>query len=145
MKNWPIAEHTNVQSRVQCHSDILINAQDYNSGEGIQDCRGLWLMNNLCSYLRVQSRNMGFFQVRYNSRVVNYDRGGFIRLVTDQKIFNHWVVNFGAVVQELIQASKSSNPLTLSWYGLINKKRPPILNYFLKKNVLLAELTLTFD
>ena len=41
---------------------------------------------------------MGFFQVRYDSRVINYDRGGFIRLVTDQKIFNHWVVNFGAVV-----------------------------------------------
>ena len=26
---------------------------------------------------------MGYFQVRYNSRVVNYDRRGFIRLATD--------------------------------------------------------------
>ena len=25
---------------------------------------------------------MGYFQVRYNSRVVNYDRRGFIRLAT---------------------------------------------------------------
>ena len=25
---------------------------------------------------------MGYFQVRYDSRVVNYDRGGFIRLAT---------------------------------------------------------------
>ena len=35
---------------------------------------------------------MGYFQVRYNSRVVNYDRRGFIRLATgvinyDRKIF----------------------------------------------------------
>ena len=27
---------------------------------------------------------MGYFQVRYNSRVVIYDRRGFIRLATDQ-------------------------------------------------------------
>ena len=27
---------------------------------------------------------MGYFQVRYNSRVVNYDRRGFIRLTTEQ-------------------------------------------------------------
>ena len=26
---------------------------------------------------------MGYFQVRYDSRVVNYDRRGFIRLATD--------------------------------------------------------------
>ena len=26
---------------------------------------------------------MGYFQVRYNSRVVNYDRRGFIRLATE--------------------------------------------------------------
>ena len=26
---------------------------------------------------------MGYFQVRYNSRVVNYNRRGFIRLATD--------------------------------------------------------------
>ena len=26
---------------------------------------------------------MGYFQVRYNSRVVNYDRRGFLRLDTD--------------------------------------------------------------
>ena len=26
---------------------------------------------------------MGYFQVRYNSRVVNYDRRGFIRFATD--------------------------------------------------------------
>ena len=37
--------------------------------------------------LLVQSRNMGYFQARYNSRVVNYNRRGFIRLDTDQHIF----------------------------------------------------------
>ena len=26
---------------------------------------------------------MGYFQVRYDSRVVNYDRRGFIRLTTE--------------------------------------------------------------
>ena len=30
---------------------------------------------------------MGYFQVRYDSRVVNYDRIGFIRLTTDQTCF----------------------------------------------------------
>ena len=29
---------------------------------------------------------MGYFQVRYNSRVVNYDRRGFIRLATGQVV-----------------------------------------------------------
>ena len=29
---------------------------------------------------------MGNFQVRYDSRVVNYDRSGFIRLATDKNI-----------------------------------------------------------
>ena len=29
---------------------------------------------------------MGYFQVRYNSRVINYDRSGFIRLATDSEI-----------------------------------------------------------
>ena len=28
---------------------------------------------------------MGYFQVRYDSRVVNYDRRGFIRLATGTK------------------------------------------------------------
>ena len=28
---------------------------------------------------------MGYFQVRYDSRVVNYDRRGFIRLATGSK------------------------------------------------------------
>ena len=27
---------------------------------------------------------MGYFQVRYDSRVVNYDRRGFIRLATER-------------------------------------------------------------
>ena len=33
---------------------------------------------------------MGYFQVRYDSRVVNYDRRGFIRLATEHKspVFN---------------------------------------------------------
>ena len=38
---------------------------------------------------------MGYFQVRYDSRVVNYDRRGFIRLVTDGKsnmCNRQWVV-----------------------------------------------------
>ena len=30
---------------------------------------------------------MGYFQVRYNSRIVNYDRRGFIRLATDWAIY----------------------------------------------------------
>ena len=30
---------------------------------------------------------MGYFPVRYDSRVVNYDRRGFIRLATDWAIF----------------------------------------------------------
>ena len=29
---------------------------------------------------------MGYFQVRYNSRVVNYDHRGFIRLATDDSL-----------------------------------------------------------
>ena len=29
---------------------------------------------------------MGYFQVRYDSRVVNYDRRGFIRLTTGQSL-----------------------------------------------------------
>ena len=29
---------------------------------------------------------MGYFQVRYDSRVVNYDRRVFIRLATDQSL-----------------------------------------------------------
>ena len=29
---------------------------------------------------------MGYFQVRYDSKVVNYDRRGFIRLATGVKI-----------------------------------------------------------
>ena len=29
---------------------------------------------------------MGYFQVRYNSRVINYDRRGFIRLTTDSYV-----------------------------------------------------------
>ena len=36
--------------------------------------------------LQLQSRNMGYFQVRYNSRVMNYDPKGFIRLATEWKI-----------------------------------------------------------
>ena len=28
---------------------------------------------------------MGYFQVRYDSRVINYDRRGFIRLATGQR------------------------------------------------------------
>ena len=28
---------------------------------------------------------MGFFQVRYQSRDINYDRRGFIRLATEQR------------------------------------------------------------
>ena len=39
-------------------------------------------MANLINNLRLYSRNMGYFQVRY--RVVNYDRRGFIRLATEQ-------------------------------------------------------------
>ena len=31
---------------------------------------------------------MGYFPVRYDSRVVNYDRRGFIRLATDWAIFD---------------------------------------------------------
>ena len=31
---------------------------------------------------------MGYFQVRYDSRVVNYDRKGFIRLATDIRSLN---------------------------------------------------------
>ena len=34
---------------------------------------------------------MGYFPVRYNSRVVNYDRRGFIRLATG---YNSRVVNY---------------------------------------------------
>ena len=33
--------------------------------------------------LQVQSRNIGYFQVRYDSRVINYNCRGFIRLATD--------------------------------------------------------------
>ena len=33
---------------------------------------------------------MGYFQVRYDSRVVNYDRRGFIRLATDWTIFENF-------------------------------------------------------
>ena len=29
---------------------------------------------------------MGYFPVKYDSRVVNYERRGFIRLVTDQAV-----------------------------------------------------------
>ena len=29
---------------------------------------------------------MGYFQVRYNSRVINYDRRGFIRLATESYV-----------------------------------------------------------
>ena len=29
---------------------------------------------------------MGYFQVRYDSRGVNYDRRGFIRLATDEAL-----------------------------------------------------------
>ena len=32
--------------------------------------------------LRLWGRNMGYFPVRYDSRVINYDRRGFIRLAT---------------------------------------------------------------
>ena len=32
--------------------------------------------------LRLQSRNMGYFQVRYDSRVIHYDCRGFIKLAT---------------------------------------------------------------
>ena len=33
---------------------------------------------------------MGYFQVRYDSRVVNYERRGFIRLATDLAEFHHF-------------------------------------------------------
>ena len=33
---------------------------------------------------------MGYFQVRYVSRVVNYDRRGFIRLATGRNIILAW-------------------------------------------------------
>ena len=35
---------------------------------------------------------MGYFPVRYDSRVVNYDRRGFIRLATALKV---WINNYG--------------------------------------------------
>ena len=37
---------------------------------------------------------MGYFQVRYDSRVVNYDRRGFIRLATDGYIILHYIWPF---------------------------------------------------
>ena len=40
------------------------------------------LINNLRRNLQVYSHNMGYFQVKYDSRVVNYNRRGFIILTT---------------------------------------------------------------
>ena len=32
---------------------------------------------------------MGYFQIRYDSRGINYDRRGFIRLATGQTLASH--------------------------------------------------------
>ena len=38
---------------------------------------------------------MGYFPVRYDTRVVNYDRRGFIRLATDDSIFSKFFLENG--------------------------------------------------
>ena len=44
---------------------------------------------------------MGYFQVRYNSIVINYDRSGFIRLATDSEINVMQNVFVGKLVRRL--------------------------------------------
>ena len=50
---------------------------------------------------------MGYFQVRYDSRVVNYDRRGFIRLTTDFFAKNVWEPK---QAKEILNEQESSLP-----------------------------------
>ena len=61
---------------------------------------------------------MGYFQVRYDSRVVNYDRSGFIRLATGCCLIMHFITD--VVFQLIITSVKRRHSRTVlisSWHS----------------------------
>ena len=50
---------------------------------------------------------MGYFQVRYDSRVVNYDRRGFIRLATENSLLGN-MSNFEQDADTCFQLSQKN-------------------------------------
>ena len=50
---------------------------------------------------------MGYFEVRYDTRVVNYDRRGFIRLTTDVEI--KWVTEFFQKLQNFAKSGHTGS------------------------------------
>ena len=70
---------------------------------------------------------MGYFQVRYDSRVVNYDRRGFIRLATDIGIKS--VQIFQKVAQKVATAVLRNNGMFFEKAQKVTK----YLGYFCNK------------
>ena len=58
---------------------------------------------------------MGYFQVRYDSRIVNYNRRGFIRMATDCKLENNLRVKSHSCKQHLTHESVVKGCSTDVW------------------------------
>ena len=88
---------------------------------------------------------MGYFQVRYESRVVNYDRRGFIRLATELQL-HHWVnaafkwchwlifIEWANYWEWLYYPGNFWSNLTISW-NFLSVSWLSTLNKFLIQNI----------